>query len=193
MSKKDKGVDKDRRECLLTATALTGGLGVAAAGIPFLSSMSPSEKAKAAGASVEIDTSKIKKGELITTEWRGQPVWVLNRTDEMIKALPQLDKNLADPDLKVTSQQPKYCQNPTRSIKSDMLVVVGICTHLGCSPSAKIEPKGDMGDDWSGGFFCPCHGSTFDLAGRVYKGSPARTNSVVRPQQYIQARTILIG
>lgn len=193
MSKKDKGFDKDRRKFLLTATALTGGLGVAAAGIPFVSSMSPSEKAKAAGASVEVDTSKIKKGELITTEWRGQPVWVLNRTDEMIQSLPKLDKNLADPDLKVTSQQPKYCQNATRSIKSDMLVVVGICTHLGCSPSAKIEPKGDMGDDWSGGFFCPCHGSKFDLAGRVYKGSPAPTNLVVPPHKYIDENTILIG
>ena len=114
-------------------------------------------------------------------------------TDEMIENLPNLDKNLADPDLKVTSQQPKYCQNSTRSIKTDMLVVVGICTHLGCSPSAKIEPKGDMGDDWSGGFFCPCHGSKFDLAGRVYKGSPAPTNLVVPPHKYIDENTILIG
>ena len=111
----------------------------------------------------------------------------------MVKGLSKMETNLADPQLKVTSQQPKYCQNPTRSIKSDLLVVVGICTHLGCSPTAKLQPKGDMGDNWTGGFFCPCHGSKFDLAGRVYKGSPAPTNLVVPPHKYIDEKTILIG
>ena len=193
MSKKHNGFDKDRRKFLLTATAVTGAVGISAAGIPFVTSMKHSEKAKAAGASIAVDTSKIEKGSLLTTEWRGQPVWILNRTEYMVKGLSKMEKNLADPQLKVTSQQPKYCQNLTRSIKPDLLVVVGICTHLGCSPTAKLQPKGDMGDDWTGGFFCPCHGSKFDLAGRVYKGSPAPTNLVVPPHKYIDEKTILIG
>jgi ubiquinol-cytochrome c reductase iron-sulfur subunit len=154
--------------------------------------MTPSEKAKAAGAAVEFDVTKVKKGELKTTEWRGQPVWILNRSDEMLSTLKQ-ETQLADPKLKVTSQQPKYCQNVTRSLKSNILVVVGICTHLGCSPSPKLNPKGDMGSDWQGGFFCPCHGSKFDLAGRVYKGSPAPTNLVVPPHRYLNDQTLLIG
>jgi ubiquinol-cytochrome c reductase iron-sulfur subunit len=134
----------------------------------------------------------IKSGELKVSEWRGQPVWILNRSDAMIKKLDN-NKELADPDLKVVSQQPKYCQNKTRSIKSNLLVVVGICTHLGCAPSPKLSPKGDMGSEWEGGFFCPCHGSKFDLAGRVFKGSPAPTNLVVPPHKYLNENTVLIG
>jgi ubiquinol-cytochrome c reductase iron-sulfur subunit len=187
-----KKVDQSRRKFLLTATSVTGAVGLSALGVPFVSSMTPSEKAKAAGAAVEFDVTKVKKGELKTTEWRGQPVWILNRSDEMLSTLKQ-ETQLADPKLKVTSQQPKYCQNATRSLKSNILVVVGICTHLGCSPSPKLNPKGDMGSDWQGGFFCPCHGSKFDLAGRVYKGSPAPTNLVVPPHRYIDDQTLLIG
>ena len=187
-----KKVDQSRRKFLLTATSVTGAVGLSALGVPFVSSMTPSEKAKAAGAAVEFDVTKVKKGELKTTEWRGQPVWILNRSDEMLSTLKQ-ETQLADPKLKVTSQQPKYCQNATRSLKSNILVVVGICTHLGCSPSPKLNPKGDMGSDWQGGFFCPCHGSKFDLAGRVYKGSPAPTNLVVPPHRYLNDQTLLIG
>ena len=187
-----KKVDQSRRKFLLTATSVTGAVGLSALGVPFVSSMTPSEKAKAAGAAVEFDVNQVKKGELKTTEWRGQPVWILNRSDEMLSTLKQ-ETQLADPKLKVTSQQPKYCQNATRSLKSNILVVVGICTHLGCSPSPKLNPKGDMGSDWQGGFFCPCHGSKFDLAGRVYKGSPAPTNLVVPPHRYLNDQTLLIG
>ena len=192
MTDENKKIDLNRRKFLLTATSVTGAIGVSAAGIPFVSSMLPSEKAKAAGAAVEVDVAGIKSGELKVSEWRGQPVWILNRSDAMIKKLDN-NKELADPDLKVVSQQPKYCQNKTRSIKSNLLVVVGICTHLGCAPSPKLSPKGDMGSEWEGGFFCPCHGSKFDLAGRVFKGSPAPTNLVVPPHKYINDHTVLIG
>jgi len=192
MTNSSKKVDLNRRKFLLTATSITGAVGVTALGVPFVSSMLPSEKAKAAGASVEFNVSKVKKGQLITTEWRGQPVWILNRSEEMLDTLKD-QKNLADPNLKVTSQQPKYCQNSTRSIKPNVLVMVGICTHLGCSPSPKLSPKGEMGDSWEGGFFCPCHGSKFDLAGRVFKGSPAPTNLVVPPYRYKDESTIVIG
>lgn len=193
MAKSTKKIDINRRNFLLTATSLTGAVGVTALGIPFASSMLPSEKAKAAGAAVEFDVSKVKKGEVKTTEWRGQPVWILNRSDNMLKTLSGNDENLADPLLNVASQQPKYCENDTRSINPNVLVVVGICTHLGCSPSPKLEAKGDMGEEWKGGFFCPCHGSKFDLSGRVFKGSPAPTNLVVPPHKYISDNKILIG
>ena len=192
MTDENKKIDLNRRKFLLTATSVTGAIGVSVAGIPFVSSMLPSEKAKAAGAAVEVDVAGIKSGELKVSEWRGQPVWILNRSDAMIKKLDN-NKELADPDLKVISQQPKYCQNKTRSIKSNLLVIVGICTHLGCAPSPKLSPKGDMGSEWEGGFFCPCHGSKFDLAGRVFKGSPAPTNLVVPPHKYINENTVLIG
>ena len=169
MADDSKKIDLNRRKFLLTATSVTGAIGVSAIGIPFVSSMLPSEKAKAAGAPVEVDISSVMPGEIKTSEWRGQPVWILNRSDEMLRKLDN-KKELADPDLKVSSQQPKYCENKTRSIKSNLLVVVGICTHLGCSPSPKLSEKGDMGSQWECGFFCPCHGSKFDLAGRVFKG-----------------------
>ena len=193
MANKSKKVNRDRRQFLVTATSVTGAIGVTALGVPFVSSMLPSEKAKAAGASVEVDVSQVALGEVLTTEWRGQPVWILNRSDEMIKSLKSNPKKLADPNLNVSSQQPKYCQNKTRSIKPNILVIVGICTHLGCAPSPRLSPKGDMGENWEGGFFCPCHGSKFDLAGRVFKGSPAPTNLVVPPHKYLNENTIVLG
>ena len=193
MANKSKKVNLDRRRFLVTATSVTGAIGATALGVPFVSSMLPSEKAKAAGASVQVDVSKVEQGKVLTTEWRGQPVWILNRSDEMIDSLKNNPKKLADPNLKVSSQQPKYCQNETRSIKPNMLVIVGICTHLGCAPSPRLSPKGDMGENWEGGFFCPCHGSKFDLAGRVFKGSPAPTNLVVPPHKYLNENTIVLG
>jgi ubiquinol-cytochrome c reductase iron-sulfur subunit len=193
MAKINKKVNLDRRRFLVTVTSVTGAIGAISLGIPFVSSMLPSEKAKAAGAPVQVDVSQVEQGKVLTTEWRGRPVWILNRSDSMIKSLESNPKKLSDPNLKVSSQQPKYCQNKTRSIKPNMLVIVGICTHLGCSPSPKLSPKGDMGENWEGGFFCPCHGSKFDLAGRVFKGSPAPTNLVVPPHKYLNENTIIIG
>ena len=163
MAKNTKKIDKNRRKFLLAATSATGAVGVCALGIPFVSSMSPSEKAKAAGAPVEFDISQVPRGEIKTAEWRGQPVWILNRTEKMLSSLS--DKEiLTDPESK-SPQQPKNCQNGTRSIKPNLLVMVGICTHLGCSPTPKLSKGGEMGNGWEGGFFCPCHGSKFDLAG----------------------------
>ena len=193
MANKSKKVNLDRRRFLVTATSVTGAIGATALGVPFVSSMLPSEKAKAAGASVQVDVSKVGQGKVLTTEWRGQPVWILNRSDEMIDSLKSNPQKLADPNLKVSAQQPKYCQNKTRSIKPNMLVIVGICTHLGCAPSPRLSPKGDMGENWEGGFFCPCHGSKFDLAGRVFKGSPAPTNLVVPPHKYLDENIIILG
>jgi ubiquinol-cytochrome c reductase iron-sulfur subunit len=192
MAKGFKKIDLDRRKFLLTATSVTGAIGVSAMSVPFVSSMFPSEKAKAAGSAVEFNTNLVNPGEMKTTEWRGQPVWILNRSEKMLKTLDNIT-NLADPSLEVTSQQPKYCQNATRSIKPNVLVVVGICTHLGCSPSPKLTEKGDMGNEWEGGFYCACHGSRFDLSGRVHKGSPAPTNLVVPPHKYIGDNNIVIG
>ena len=186
-------VDQDKRKFLIAATACTGAIGAAAVAIPFVGSMLPSERAKAAGAPVEVDISKIAPGSMITAEWRGQPVWILNRTDAMTADLAKHNNQLSDPMCDVTSQQPAYCKNAERAIKPNMAVIVGICTHLGCSPTAKLELGGDMGENWTGGFFCPCHGSKFDLAGRVFKGSPAPINLVVPPHQYLTETTLLIG
>lgn len=185
-------VDKSKRRFLIAATSAAGAVGVAAVAVPFVASMLPSERAKAAGAPVEVDISKIEAGAMLTVEWRGRPVWIINRTPEMLATLTQLDEELSDPKLEV-AQQPDYCANPNRSIKPNLMVLVGICTHLGCSPSPKLESNGDMGADWKGGFFCPCHGSKFDLAGRVFTGSPAPTNLVVPPHQYLSDTTLLIG
>lgn len=185
-------IDQEKRNFLISATAYAGAIGVAAAAVPFLGSMLPSERAKAAGAPVEIDISKIKPGEMLLEEWRGQPVWILNRTDEMTTDLAKHNDQLVDPNSKV-AQQPEYCKNTNRAIKPNIAVIVGLCTHLGCSPQKKLEEGGDMGENWTGGFFCPCHGSKFDLAGRVFKGSPAPTNLVVPPHQYLNETTLLIG
>jgi ubiquinol-cytochrome c reductase iron-sulfur subunit len=190
-----QGVDRDKRRFLTALTTGVGAVGVGFAAAPFVMSMSPSARAKAAGAPVEVDISKLEPGQVQTEEWRGKPVWIMRRTPEMLKSLPAGESLLADPASKVADQQPAYAQNPTRSIKPEILVVVGICTHLGCSPTKKVEagPSSGMGDDWAGGFFCPCHGSKFDLAGRVYKNVPAPTNLPVPPHMYLSDTRILIG
>lgn len=186
-------VDLEKRQFLTNATAATGAAGALAVAVPFVGSMLPSERAKAAGAPVTVDISDIKPGTIKTAEWRGQPVWVINRTEEMTAELPTHNDQLSDPDCDVTSQQPAYCKNKNRAIKPNIGVVVGLCTHLGCSPTPKLEEGGDMGEKWAGGFFCPCHGSKFDLAGRVFKGSPAPTNLVVPPHSYQDENTLIIG
>lgn len=190
MSKNE--VSRDRRR-LFVATSVVGGAGALAAVWPFLASMSPSERARAAGAPVEVDISKIEPGSYTTVEWRGKPVWVVYRTKEMLDLLSKHDDRLSDPKSE-SSIQPEYCKN-FRAIKPEYLVVVGICTHLGCSPTAKLKPVSDneTGPDWHGGFYCPCHGSRFDLAARVFKGSPAPTNMVVPPHRYLSDTRILIG
>jgi ubiquinol-cytochrome c reductase iron-sulfur subunit len=187
------GVDTSRRRFLTAAASVVGGVGAVYVAYPFLASMAPSERARAAGAPVEADISKLEPGQKINVEWRGKPVWVVKRTPEMLAALPGLDAALADPGSEVP-QQPDYAKNANRSIKPEILVMIGICTHLGCSPTYRPEvaPE-DMGADWKGGFFCPCHGSKFDLAGRVYSGVPAPTNLIVPPHRYVGESVILIG
>jgi ubiquinol-cytochrome c reductase iron-sulfur subunit len=187
-------LSKSRRN-LIGATAVVGGLGAAAAGLPFLFSLQPSERAKAAGAPVEVDISKLEPGQKLDIEWRGKVVWVLNRTPEMLQNLAKAKAFAADPDSKNKAQQPAYAANDARSIKPEILVIEGLCTHLGCSPTFRKEiAPADLGADWVGGFYCPCHGSKFDLAGRVYKGSPAPTNMVVPPHKFIAGTSkLLIG
>ena len=186
-------VDQGKRRFLIAATTAVGGVAAVAMTAPFVASMMPSERAKAAGAPVEADVSKIEPGAMITVEWRGKPVWIVNRTQEMLDLLAKHNDKLSDPMLQVVTQQPDYCNNPGRSIKSNLMVLVGICTHLGCSPSPKLQADGGMGADWPGGFFCPCHGSRFDLAGRVFKGSPAPINLVVPPHKYLSDTVLVIG
>lgn len=182
-----------RRKFLVAATSMAGGVAGVAIATPFLLSMMPSERAKAAGAPVEVDISKLEPGMLIFVEWRGKVVWILNRTPEMLETLVKVEDELADPNSE-KKQQPEYAKNRARSIKPEILVVEGVCTHLGCSPvfRKEIAPP-DLGPDWLGGFFCPCHGSKFDLAGRVYKNVPAPTNLVVPPYSYLSESRILIG
>ena len=186
-------VDCGRRR-LVVATAAVGGVGAVAALVPFVSSMLPSERAKAAGAPVEADISKLEPGQMMTVEWRGKPVWIINRTPEMLGTLPKLDDQVADPKSE-KKMQPDYAENENRSIKPEIMVMVGICTHLGCSPSSKFKKGSEegMSGDWLGGFLCPCHGSTFDFAGRVYKAKPAPDNLEVPPHYYIADGRILIG
>jgi len=188
-------VDNSKRRFLTTAASVVvGGAGAAAVAVPFVSSMLPSAKAQAAGAPVEVDISKLQPGQRITPEWRGKPVWILRRTPETLNSLASLDDQLRDPTSSNADQQPEYCQNSTRSIREEIIVLVGICTHLGCSPTHRPElaPE-DLGPEWKGGFFCPCHGSKFDLAGRVYKGVPAPTNLVVPPYHFLGDNRIVIG
>ncbi len=186
-------VDCGRRR-LIVATAAVGGAGAAAAVVPFVSSMLPSERAKAAGAPVEVDVSNLAPGQMITVEWRGKPVWIINRSQEMLDTLVKLEEAVADPKSD-GKQQPEYCKNPTRSIKPNLLVAVGICTHLGCSPTSKFKKGAEEGmpEDWQGGFICPCHGSTFDFAGRVFRNKPAPSNLEVPPHTYLSDTRILIG
>ncbi len=182
------------RRQLLLATAGAGGVAAIATAIPFVSSLTPSERALAAGAPVEVDIDKLKPGEMMVVEWRGKPVWILHRSPEMLASLAKLDPQLADPGSEVLSQQPEYAHNPHRSLKPEYLVAVGICTHLGCSPSSAFTPGNPaLGADWPGGFLCPCHGSTFDLAGRVFKNKPAPTNLEVPPHQYLSDSRLRIG
>ena len=186
-------IDPARRQWII-ATAGAGGILGMTALIPFVSSLLPSERALAAGAPVEVDIGRLQAGEMLVVEWLGKPVWILNRTPEMLAALKKAEPMLADPASRVASQQPEYAANPTRSRVPEMLVVIGICTHLGCSPSNAFTP-GDpaLGADWPGGFLCPCHGSTFDFAGRVFKNKPAPTNLEVPPHQYLSDTRLLIG
>ena len=191
----EEGVNPRRRR-LLAITSGLGVVGTAFALTPFVLSMMPSARAKASGAPVEVDISKLESGQLLTIEWRGKPVWILRRTPEMLKSLAAVEKLLADPGSAVTDQQPEYAQNEPRSIKPEILVLVGICTHLGCSPDKRLEAgvASGLGDDWKGGFFCPCHGSKFDLAGRVYKNVPAPTNLEIPSYTYLgDGNTILVG
>ena len=185
--------DAERRRMILL-TAATASAGLAAVAVPFVSSFAPSERARASGASVEVDISDLAPGGLKTVEWRGKPVWIMRRTPEMLALLPTLDARLADPASK-RDQQPDYARNAQRSIRPEVFVGVGICTHLGCSPSRVAAGSGNpsVGDDWKGGFFCPCHGSTFDLAGRVFLNKPAPTNLEVPPHKYLADSKLLIG
>ncbi|OAI16504.1 ubiquinol-cytochrome c reductase iron-sulfur subunit [Methylomonas lenta] len=188
-----EGVDTSKRQFLTSALSVVGAVGAGYLAVPFLSQMQPSAKAMAAGAPVEVDLSKMESGQLIRAAWRGKPVWVLNRTPEVISTLSTLDSQLADP-LSNESVQPEYSKNSLRSIKPEIFVAVGLCTHLGCSPTFRPEiGPSDLGSDWKGGFFCPCHGSWFDLAGRVYRGVPAPTNLEVPPYRYITDTLIIIG
>ena len=187
-------VDEKRRRVLLIATTAAGAALGGAAAVPFLASWLPSARALAAGAPVEADISRIEPGQQVTFEWRGKPVWVLRRTPEMLDQLPKHDGVLVDPESN-DSDQPAYAKNPTRSIKPEVLVAEGVCTHLGCSPTLKKEigAASDMGADWPGGYYCPCHNSRFDLAARVFKGSPAPKNLKIPPHRYASAGLVVIG
>lgn len=192
----NSGVDKSRRRFLIAATSVVGAAGTAALATPFLSSWSPSARALAAGAPVEVPVSKVEPGQLIRVIWRGKPVWVVNRTQEMLDNLPSLNGQLKDPDSANLKQQPEYAKNlaRTREGKEQYLVLVGICTHLGCSPTYRPElGPADLGANWKGGWYCACHGSRFDLAGRVFKNVPAGANLEVPPYYFKDENTILIG
>ncbi len=189
----NKGVDQSKRQFLTSALTVVGAIGTGFIAIPFLAQMQPSVETEAAGAPVEVDIEKIETGQLIRAEWRGKPVWILNRTPKVLETLASLDNQLADP-LSNESNQPEYAKNPVRSIKPETLIAVGLCTHLGCSPTFRPEiAPPDLGDKWKGGFFCPCHGSWFDLAGRVYRGVPAPTNLDIPPHRYVTDSLIKIG
>ena len=187
-------VDEKRRRLLLVATTVAGAAAGAGVAVPFVASWFPSARALAAGAPVEHDVSKIEPGQQIIVEWRGKPVWILHRTQEMLDRLPGNAPQLVDPDSTV-DHQPPYIKGIDRSIKPGIFVCVGICTHLGCSPNLKeqIGAASGMGDDWPGGYFCPCHNSRFDLAGRVFKGSPAPTNLVIPPYHYAGDAVVVVG
>jgi ubiquinol-cytochrome c reductase iron-sulfur subunit len=186
-------VDTDRRKFLTVATAATGAVGAAFVLTPFLASWKPSERARALGAPTEIDLSKIEPGQMITTSWRKQQIYVLKRTPEMVASLPKHDAELKDPKSEA-SEQPPYAKNEKRAMRDDVLVLIGICTHLGCLPKERFA-AGDaqLGADWPGGFFCPCHGSKFDLAGRVFNGSPASVNLKIPPYSFDGDNTLIVG
>lgn len=187
-----QALDPQRRRWI-AATAVTGGAGLAATAVPFIASFAPSERARALGAPVEVQLQGLRPGELKTVEWRGKPVFVLRRSHEMLESLTQNDELLLDPLLK-RGNEPEYARNALRSVKPDVLVLVGICTHLGCIPSFRPTPAtSDLGASWPGGFYCPCHGSKFDLAGRVFRNVPAPTNLEVPPYRFTSETTLLVG
>lgn len=187
-------IDSGKRRFLTAAASVVGGAGAAAVAVPFVTSMMPSAKAEAAGAPIEVDISKLEMGQLLTVEWRGKPVWIFRRSQDVLATLETLDDTLRDPASDVATQQPEYCQNDTRSIRDELMVLVGICTHLGCSPTYRPElAPADLGEDWKGGFFCPCHGSRFDLAGRVFQGVPAPTNLQVPPYHFQGDNLVVVG
>lgn len=191
----DASVDNSRRTWLITSAAM-GGVGAAAVAVPFVSSFQPSERAKAAGAAVEVDVSSIAPGSKVVVEWRGKPVWIMRRTEEQLKDLEKLDPALADPgSVRNNVPTPEYAKNRHRSIKPEVFIGIGICTHLGCSPGDKFTPgpQPSLPDDWTGGYLCACHGSTFDLAGRVFKNKPAPDNLEIPPHYYTSETTVLIG
>jgi ubiquinol-cytochrome c reductase iron-sulfur subunit len=190
----ETGVNNGKRRFLLAASGAAGGAAVLVTAVPFVLSMLPSARARAAGAPVEVDISKVEMGMMIRAEWRGQPVWIVRRTPEMVASLKGMDARVADPNSD-RPQQPEYARNEYRSRKQEWLVLIGICTHLGCSPTDKLQagPDSGLGDDWPGGFFCPCHGSKFDLAGRVFRDVPAPTNLVVPRYQFLTDTRLLIG
>ena len=182
-----------RRRFLTVATSAVGAAGAVGIAVPFLGSWNPSAKAKAAGAPVKADVSKLEPGQMVVVEWRGQPVYIVHRTAEMLDALPSVDDQLKDPDSAI-SEQPGYITDNSRALRPELLVIVGICTHLGCAPKFRPEvAPADLGSDWVGGFFCPCHGSKFDLSGRVYSGVPASANLVVPPYSYESENVVVIG
>lgn len=186
---KENDVNQSRRRFLVGATSVVGAAGAVGAAVPFVASWNPSAKAKAAGAPVKVDISKLQTGQRITVEWRGKPVWLIKRTPDMLESLREADELVSDPQSE-KPQQPAYAANETRSIKNDVVVLVGICTHLGCSPQYLPEV---IPDETVGGFYCPCHGSKFDLAGRVFKGVPAPTNLVVPPHMYLDDTNLIVG
>jgi len=189
----DDAVDTGRRRVLTVATSVVGAIGAGFVAVPFLSAMQPSARTRAAGAPVEIDISKLEDGQLIRVEWRGKPVWILRRSQQALADLPTLDGSLSDPE-STESLQPEGATNLLRSIKPDIFVALGVCTHLGCSPTYRPEvAPADLGSKWKGGFFCACHGSRFDLAGRVYKGVPAPTNLQIPPHRYVGDHRIIVG
>jgi ubiquinol-cytochrome c reductase iron-sulfur subunit len=192
----DQTIDSGKRTWII-ASSCAGVVGAGFAAVPFVSSFQPSERARAAGAPVEVDIGSLKAGEKLTVEWRGQPVWIVRRTPEQVSELPKLDPLLADPKSQRNADEltPPYARNEARSIKPEVLVVVGICTHLGCSPTDKFVPgpQPSLPDNWIGGFLCPCHGSTFDMAGRVYKDKPAPDNLRVPPHMYVADNKLVIG
>ena len=193
MSVAATGVDLQKRRFLTLALTATSAVGFGFASVPFISAMAPSAKTKAMGVPVEIDISKLQPGQLVRVKWRGKPVWVVSRSPEMLERLNEVEDYLADPESDA-SIQPDDCKNSYRSLKPETYLAVGICTHLGCSPSYRpdIQPE-DLGDDWLGGFFCPCHGSKFDMAGRIYASMPAPTNLEIPPHYYINDDRILVG
>lgn len=189
----NEGVDESKRQFLTSALTVVGAVGTGYLAVPFLAQMQPSVKTMAAGAPVEVDLSKMEPGQLLRVAWRGKPVWILNRTPAVLETLKTLEDQLSDPHSN-ESIQPNSSKNSVRSIKPEIFIALGLCTHLGCSPTFRPEiAPHDLGPDWKGGFFCPCHGSRFDLAGRVYRGVPAPTNLEIPPHRYLTDTQLVVG